>query len=283
MIFPSYMRVHVPGSPPFHPLTLPSSRALCRSGKLPQRTYSGFLDRVRSCISLDRDPALQAQGLQVPRSARTIWKILRAEGLILASPAARHKPLPPREPLEEVQIDFKDVTTVPADPDGKRQHVVETCNFVDAGTSILLEAQVRDDFRAETAFDAVVAFLRRYGLPPMLTFDRDPRWVGSQSGRDFPSALRRLLLCLGVEPHVCPPQQPQKNAFVERFHRSYKYACLLVHRPGTRHPAIEVTQAYQQHYNWERPRKATSVPQPSASDRLSRPAGSASIACRSRS
>jgi hypothetical protein len=113
---------------------------------------------------LHRDPDLQAQGLQVPRSARTIWKILRTEGLILASPAARHKPLPPREPLEEVQMDFKDVTTVPADPDSKRQHVVETCNFVDAGTSILLEAQVRDDFRAETAFDAVVAFLRRYGL-----------------------------------------------------------------------------------------------------------------------
>jgi hypothetical protein len=33
-------------------------------------------------------------------------------------------------------------TTVPADPDGKRQHVVETCNFIDAGTSILLQAQV---------------------------------------------------------------------------------------------------------------------------------------------
>jgi hypothetical protein len=123
---------------------------------------------------LHRDPELQAQGLRVPRSARTIWKILRQEGLILDPPAARHQPLLPREPLEEVQIDFKDVTTVPADPDGKRQHVVETCNFVDAGTSILLQAQVRDDFRAETAFDTVVAFLRRYGLPHMFTFDRDP-------------------------------------------------------------------------------------------------------------
>jgi transposase len=106
------------------------------------------------------------------------------------------------------------VTTVPVDPDGKRQHVVETCNFVDAGTSILLEAQVRDDFRAETAFDALVQFLQRYGMPQLLTFDRDPRWVGAQSSRDFPSALRRFLLCLGIEPNVCPPQQPQKNAFV---------------------------------------------------------------------
>lgn len=60
------------------------------------------------------------------------------------------------------------------DPQGKQQHVVETCNDVPAGTSILLEARVRDDFRAETAFDAVVAFLRRYGLPSMLTSSPRP-------------------------------------------------------------------------------------------------------------
>jgi hypothetical protein len=49
--------------------------------------------------------------------------------------------LSPREPLEEVQIDFKDASTVPADPEGKQQHVVEVLNFVDADTSILLSAQ----------------------------------------------------------------------------------------------------------------------------------------------
>ena len=29
---------------------------------------------------------------------------------------------------------------------GKRQHVIEVCNFVDAGTSIALWAQAREDF-----------------------------------------------------------------------------------------------------------------------------------------
>ncbi len=130
---------------------------------------------------LHRDPELQAQGLPLPRSPRTIWKILRKEGLILDPSEAHHKPLARREPLEEVQMDFKDVTTVPPAPDGKQQHMVETCNFVDAGTSILLQAQVRDDFRAETAFDTVVQFLQGYGLPRLLTFDRDPRWVGPKA------------------------------------------------------------------------------------------------------
>jgi hypothetical protein len=146
---------------------------------------------------LPRDPELQALGAPLPRSTRTIWKILRQQGCILDEPIRRHKPREPREPLEEVQIDFKDASTVPADPEGKQQHVVEVLNFMDAGTSILLNAQAHQDFHAETAFEVVVQFLRKYGLPAMLTFDRDPRWVGSSSGRDFPSALLRFLRLAG--------------------------------------------------------------------------------------
>jgi hypothetical protein len=74
-----------------------------------------------------------------------------------------------REPMQEIQIDFKDDSTVPADSLGKRQHVVDTCNFVDAGTSVWLYAPVHGEFTAETALDAVVQFLRQYGLPTMLT------------------------------------------------------------------------------------------------------------------
>ena len=108
-------------------------------------------------------------------------------------------------PGEEVQLDLKDIVSVPPDPLGKRQHVVECANFVDAGTSIWLKREVRSDFDAETLVETVVQFLRECGRPRMLTFDHDPRFVGSASGRDFPSALERLLLVLGVEPNLCPP------------------------------------------------------------------------------
>ncbi len=63
---------------------------------------------------------------------------------------------------------------------------------VDAGTSIALFAQAREDFHEQTAMEAVISFLQTYGRPHQITFDRDPRWVGSASGRDFPSPLRRL-------------------------------------------------------------------------------------------
>ena len=59
------------------------------------------------------------------------------------------------------------------------------------------------------------------------------RSVGGVSGRDFPSPLRRLLVCLGITPPICPPHRPAKNAYVERFPRTYGQECLQVHRPST--------------------------------------------------
>jgi hypothetical protein len=90
---------------------------------------------------LKRDADLQAQGLVPPTSTRTIWKILHKLGFILDPSEHTRKPLESREPLQEIQMDFKDATTVPADPEGKRQHVVEVLNFVDAGTSILRKSR----------------------------------------------------------------------------------------------------------------------------------------------
>lgn len=210
---------------------------------------------------LQRDEELLAKGARFPRSTRTIWRILDAAGLIERDPARKRCAHDPPEPLEEVQLDFKDVSTVPIDlhdPDAKRAHVIETCNFIDAGTSILLEAQVHEDFHAETAFQAVVAFLRRYGLPRVLTFDRDPRWVGSATARDFPSALCQFLYCVGVQPNVLPPHHPELNAYVERYNRTYKQECLLIHRPGTLEEVRSVTEAFVHHYNTQRPHQGRS-------------------------
>jgi transposase InsO family protein len=207
---------------------------------------------------LPRDPQMHQRRETLARSTRTIWKILHRNGRIAQKGPRRRKPVERRQPLEEVQMDFKDVSSVPADPTGKQQHVVEVFNFVDAGTSILLDAQVQPDFHAQTALEAVIRFLQRYGVPAMITFDRDPRFVGGATGRDFPSPLIRFLYCLGIQPHVCPPHRPDKNAFVERYHRTYNQECLQVHRPQTLEQVREITQAFLIHYNTERPNQALS-------------------------
>jgi transposase InsO family protein len=90
----------------------------------------------------------------------------------------------------------------------------------------------------------------------MLTMDRDVRWVGSASQRDFPSALLQFLSCIGVQPNVLPPHHPELNCYVERSNKTYKKECLEVFRPGTLEEVKTITNAFQQHYNQERPLKA---------------------------
>src|SRR5260370_36444143 len=95
------------------------------------------------------------------------------------------KPLELRHPGEEVQFDLKDASSVPADPDGKQQHVVEIANFVDAGTSIWLHRQVGAGFDAETPLGDGAEVFPAPGAPAMLIFDNEPPLVGSPSRRGF--------------------------------------------------------------------------------------------------
>lgn len=207
---------------------------------------------------LPRDHQVQAAQVPLPRSSRTIYRILKKHGRIPARRPRRHEPQERNAPMIAWQADFKDVSSVAAEPGGKRQHVVETLNLVDSGTSVLLDAQVREDFTAEVARQALVEALQQYGCPLSLTLDRDPRWVGSPSGSDFPAAVLRFCACLGIDVHVCAPRHPQENAFVERYHRSYQAECLAIAPPASLEQARQVTEDFGQHYNFGRPNQALS-------------------------
>jgi hypothetical protein len=189
---------------------------------------------------LPRDEELAASRLRLPQSTRTIWRLLRQHGRILPRCPRHREPLERPAPLLAWQLDFKDASSVPADPQGKRQHVVEVLDVVDMGTSLLVEALPRADFTAETALESLAAAFKRLGLPRSLTLDRDTRWVGAAQGSDFPSALLRL----GILVHVCPPHRPDRNALVECYHRTYQEECLQVERPHTLQEVVQVTAAF---------------------------------------
>ena len=206
---------------------------------------------------LERDPLLQFFQVPVP-SCKTIYRLLKAHERIAERGKLLHQPWERPAPMTCWQIDFKDGSLVPADPDGKRQHGVETLNIIDMGTSVLLDAHVRSDFTAETALQALALSLAKYGRPKLITLDRDPRWVGSPAGSDFPAALLRFGACLGIEIQVCEPHHPQQNAFVERYHRTYQAECLALERPRSLEQARTVTKAFVTHYNFERPHQGLS-------------------------
>src|SRR5262245_11380636 len=98
---------------------------------------------------LHHDPELRAAGLPLPRSTATVWRLLRCHGRIARRRPAFREPWELAEPMTSWQLDFKDVSSVRGergDPAAKRQHVVESLDGVDCGTSLLVDAVVRDDF-----------------------------------------------------------------------------------------------------------------------------------------
>jgi hypothetical protein len=127
---------------------------------------------------------------------------------------------------------------------------------IDHGSSAVVDTRPDDNYNAESALLMVADILAIRGCPERITLDRDPRWVGSWSGKDFPSALLRFFLCLGIEPVVCPPQRPDKNPFVERYHRNLEYECLLLEQPTDLQSTWEINPRYAKHYNFERPNQA---------------------------
>jgi transposase InsO family protein len=195
---------------------------------------------------------------QLVPSTRTIWEVLRANGRIVKRAATQSHPVERPRPLQAWEIDFKDVSGVSIPDTQKRQHLLECLNVVDAGTSIAVDFRLHTDFNAQSVVEALVSVFRQHGLPESITLDRDVRFVGSWTARDFPSVCLRLLACLGVNAVICPPRTPQHKPFVERYNGTYERECLQVRRPTDLVQAQAVTAWFVQHYNSERPNQAWS-------------------------
>ena len=185
---------------------------------------------------LPRSP--QVQGERLPRSTRTIWKILRAPDRMAQCRPRPHGAQERPEPLVERQLDFQDV--VPVDPlaSAKQAHAGEVFDAVAVGTSRWLMGEPSATDTAATVFAPLLHLLQPIGLPPRVRLDRDPRFLGSTSLRDFPTPFLRYWYALGVQPVVNPPRRPDRNAFVERLHatveREYRQICLPDSREATR-------------------------------------------------
>ena len=86
---------------------------------------------------LPRDVELAATGQRLPRSSRTIYRLLREAGRIRRRLPHLQEPTERPAPMSQWQLDFKDASSVVAEAGGKRQHVVEVLNAIDMGTSVL--------------------------------------------------------------------------------------------------------------------------------------------------
>jgi hypothetical protein len=163
---------------------------------------------------LHQDEALRSSGERIPTSRSTIWKVLTKYGRIRRAAPRDHEPLQRPAPMHEWELDFADVPTVRPQEDGKQQHMVESLNIVDRGTSIAVDIVPDAQYNAESALLTLISIFMQHGLPQRLRMDRDPRLVGSWGTDGYPSALLRFLLCIGVAVDICPPKRPDLKPFV---------------------------------------------------------------------
>lgn len=205
---------------------------------------------------LNKDADLQRIGSFIPKSQATVHEVLVRYGRVPRPQPRLHVPREPAEPLMVWEMDFRDVPTARSNQTDKRQHQVEALNVIDSGTSIALASPVSDRFDAQHTLIALIDILQRIGMPLTIRFDRDPRLVASWSADEFPSALMRFLLCVGITPDVCPPQRPDLKPYVERFNRTQLEECIAVHKPATVDSAQQVLLAHGAFYNLERPNQA---------------------------
>lgn len=116
----------------------------------------------------------------------------------------------------------------------------------------------RQIFTLKQHYTPLLTFYNVMAYPPRLPLIVDPRLVGGATGRHFPSPLVRFLLCLGIEPNMCPPHRPDKSAFIERLNRTYNQECLQIFHPQTLEEVREVTGTFLVHYSIERPHQGLS-------------------------
>jgi len=122
---------------------------------------------------LKRDETLKEKRL--PKSTRTVHRLLKENGRIAFRLPTVTEPLERPTPMHHWQLDFKDASSVPSDPHGKKQHVGETLTLIDKATSVLVAHHVRSDFTAATALAAVAQTFAEHGLPTSIPLDRDTR------------------------------------------------------------------------------------------------------------
>jgi len=159
--------------------------------------------------ALEERTDLKDEGYHLPKSTRTIAKILKKRGYIPIKRKRFRIPVILPAPNEEWEIDFGLVKL----GDGSW---FEFFVVVDRGTSRVVFLDGCERYNAETALETIAHLFIVHGCPKRIRMDRDTRFVGAWTSDSYPSALLRFIRNLEVEPIICPPRRPDLKPFVER-------------------------------------------------------------------
>lgn len=179
---------------------------------------------------------------------KRLWRLYQHAGLQL--PQRRKRALPEREPqplpvAEQANacwsLDFiSDALT-----DGRRFRVL---NVLDDFSRRLLGQDIDFSLPARRVIQLLDRLVEAHGRPQQLHYDNGPEFIAHE--------LRDWCAAQAVHLHWIDPGKPTQNAFVERFHRSFRGEVLDAELfPSLRHVRQRCAD-WQHDYNTLRPHQA---------------------------
>jgi transposase InsO family protein len=231
----------------------PRSRRPRHSPSKTSQTFVGEILTLRKQLSKDGFDAgaqtihthLTRRHEQVP-SASTIWRVLKANGLVAPQPHKRPRSSYVRFCAElPNELWQSDITC---------WREVEIMSVIDDHSRLCVAAKVFAQVRAPDVVTTFYAAASRHGLPESLLSDNGA--VYTAAPRNGRCAIESELVALGILYKHSRPYHPQTCGKVERFHQTLKKN-LAAQRPAH---SLEGLQAqidrFVAYYNQQRPHRS---------------------------
>ena len=204
-----------------------------------------------------------AEQHQLTVSEATIWRILKAAGLIIPEPKKKPKTayicFAAEQPNQMWQVDFTHYRLTR--PDGRPGVDAEILCFLDDHSRYALSVTCH---RSVTGPAVVAAFreaVADQGIPASVLSDNGmvftTRFAGGRTGRDTINGFSALLRDLGVTQKHSKPNHPTTCGKVERFHQTLKkWLKAQPRQPQTVAELQALCDEFLSYYNTQRPHRS---------------------------
>jgi transposase InsO family protein len=259
-------RYHVEGEAAFEPR---SRRPHSQPTAIPAATVALIIRLRHQLVRQGLDAGAHtiawhlAEQHQLQVSAATIWRILKAAGLIVPEPKKKPKTayicFAAEQPNQMWQVDFTHYRLTQSD--GKPGADAEILCFLDDHSRYAISVTCHQPVTGPVVVAVFRQVVADQGIPASVLSDNGmvftTRFAGGRAGRNTINGFSALLRDLGVVQKHSKPNHPTTCGKVERFHQTLKkWLRAQTQQPTTLAELQTLCDQFRSHYNTRRPHRS---------------------------
>jgi transposase InsO family protein len=259
-------RYHVEGEAAFEPR---SRRPHSQPTAIPAATVALIIRLRHQLVRQGLDAGAHtiawhlAEQHQLQVSAATIWRILKAAGLIVPEPKKKPKTayicFAAEQPNQMWQVDFTHYRLTQSD--GTPGADAEILCFLDDHSRYAISVTCHQPVTGPVVVAVFRQVVADQGIPASVLSDNGmvftTRFAGGRAGRNTINGFSALLRDLGVVQKHSKPNHPTTCGKVERFHQTLKkWLRAQTQQPTTLAELQTLCDQFRSHYNTRRPHRS---------------------------